>query len=49
MYYFIYETTNHENGKKYRGRHQTNDLNDGYLGSGTYLKKAIEKITSAKK
>ena len=43
MYYFIYETTNHKNGKKYRGRHQTDDLNDGYLGSGTYLKKAIEK------
>lgn len=30
-------------GKKYRGRHITNNLNDGYLGSGTRLKMAIDK------
>lgn len=43
MYYTIYETTNIKNGKKYRGKHKTKDLNDGYLGSGKYLKRAISK------
>jgi hypothetical protein len=43
LYYFIYETTNLVNGKKYRGRHHTDNLDDGYLGSGNYLKMAIEK------
>lgn len=43
MYYFIYETTNIINGKKYRGYHGTSDINDGYLGSGPILKKAIKK------
>lgn len=40
--YFIYETTNLKNGKKYIGKHY-GELNDSYLGSGTLLKKAIEK------
>jgi dissimilatory sulfite reductase (desulfoviridin) alpha/beta subunit len=31
------------NGKIYIGKHQTKDLNDGYLGSGKLLKSAIEK------
>lgn len=43
MYYFIYETTNLINGKKYRGRHKTNLINDGYIGSGTQLMSAISK------
>lgn len=42
-YYFIYQTTNKINGKIYIGKHETNDLNDGYLGSGKLLWKAIEK------
>lgn len=42
-YYFVYETTNLINGKKYRGAHQTEDMNDGYLGSGAVIVKAIKK------
>lgn len=43
MHYFIYQTTNTVNGKIYVGVHQTEDLNDGYLGSGKYLWRAIRK------
>lgn len=43
MYYTIYKVTNRLNGKIYIGSHKTGDLNDGYMGSGTYLKRAIEK------
>jgi len=43
VYYIIYKTTNLINGKYYIGKHQTKDLNDGYVGSGKYLKNAIKK------
>ena len=43
MNYYFYKTTNMINGKIYYGVHQTNKLNDGYLGSGTAFKKAINK------
>ena len=43
MYYFIYKTTNSLNGKYYYGAHSTENINDGYLGSGVALKKAIQK------
>jgi len=43
MHHFIYKTTNITNGKYYIGVHSTNDLNDGYLGSGLALKDAIQK------
>ena len=42
-YYFIYKTTNLINGKYYIGMHATNNFDDGYLGSGKALTKAIEK------
>jgi len=43
IYYFVYETTNNINGKKYIGYHKTTNLNDGYLGSGKILHYAIKK------
>jgi hypothetical protein len=43
MLFLIYRTTNKLNGKFYIGKHQTDNLNDGYLGSGKLLKRAIQK------
>lgn len=43
MYFIIYEITNIINGKKYRGAHQTSNLNDGYLGSGKIILLAVKK------
>lgn len=42
--YFIYKTTNLINGKIYVGQHSTYNIDDGYLGSGSLLKEAIENF-----
>jgi group I intron endonuclease len=43
MHYYIYKITNTINGKIYIGVHKTKNINDGYMGSGKILKRAIEK------
>jgi len=42
-YYLLYQTTNLINNKIYIGVHQTNNLDDGYMGSGTALHYAMKK------
>jgi hypothetical protein len=41
--YIVYKTVNLVTGRVYVGAHATNNLNDGYLGSGVLLKRAVEK------
>jgi len=43
QYHFIYKTTNILSGRYYIGMHSTDNLDDGYLGSGTYLKRSLNK------
>ena len=43
MFYTIYKITNTADNKIYIGKHQTQDLNDGYMGSGKHLKRAQTK------
>jgi hypothetical protein len=42
-YHYIYKTTNLKTGKFYVGMHSTDNLNDGYLGSGKRLRRSIRK------
>jgi len=42
-YNYVYITTNISSGKQYVGDHSTDNLEDGYLGSGIILSKVIKK------
>jgi hypothetical protein len=42
-FYYLYKITNLINYKIYVGVHSTNDLDDGYMGSGKGIKYAIKK------
>ena len=43
IFYYLYQVTNTLNGKIYVGVHKTKDINDGYMGSGKVINRAIEK------
>jgi hypothetical protein len=42
-YHYLYKTVNLINEKFYYGMHSTDNLEDGYKGSGTLLKRSINK------
>lgn len=43
MYHYFYKITNLINGKFYYGVHNTNNLEDGYMGSGKLILEAYKK------
>lgn len=43
LYFYVYKIVNQVNNKEYIGFHSTNDLNDGYMGSGKLILRALEK------
>lgn len=42
-HYLIYQVRNKLNGMIYIGQHQTENVDDGYMGSGLRIRRAIEK------
>ncbi len=46
MYYYLYKITNLINNKIYIGVHKTDNVNDGYMGSGKIIVSAMKKYGS---
>jgi hypothetical protein len=44
MFHIVYKITNLQNDKYYFGVHSTKDIDDGYMGSGTLLRKDIKSF-----
>lgn len=42
-HHIIYKTTCHQTGRYYIGMHSTDDLEDGYFGSGVHLTRSLKK------
>ena len=42
-HYYLYQITNNLSKKIYVGVHQTGNLDDGYMGSGKVIRRAIDK------
>jgi hypothetical protein len=42
-FHYIYKTICTVTGRHYYGMHSTNNINDGYLGSGTILSRSVKK------
>ena len=43
MFHIVYKTTHIDTGRFYIGIHSTKNLDDGYMGSGYYIKRAFKK------
>lgn len=42
-YHYIYKITHPTSGAYYIGMHSTNNLDDGYFGSGSHLRRSVKK------